>query len=140
MNDTDRQLLSLLRDNARESIATLARKLRVSRGTVQNRLSRLEQEGVIVGYTVRVKPGTQAHRIRAVMTISIEGSTTNAVLQTLRGDPNVHTLHTTNGRWDVIAEIHADTLESFDQVLGRIRLIPGISSSETSILLSTLKL
>ena len=140
MNDTDQQLLALLRANARESVATLARKLRVSRGTIQNRIRRLEETGVIVGYTARVKPGVQAPRIRALMTIAIEGNNTEVVLQALRGDPHVQTLHTTNGRWDVVAEIHTDSLESFDQVLGRIRQIPGIASTETSLLLSTLKL
>ncbi len=139
MNDTDLQLLALLRDDARASVATLARRLRVSRGTVQNRIRRLEQDGVIVGYTVRLKPSAEPHRIRALMTIAIEGNATDAVLKALRGHPSVHTLHSTNGRWDVIAEIHADSLEAFDQVLGRIRQIPGIASSETSILLSTLK-
>lgn len=139
MNDTDQQLLALLRDDARAPVATLARRLRVSRGTVQNRIRRLERDGVIVGYTVRLRPSAEPHRIRALMTIAIEGNATDAVLKALRGHPAVHTLHSTNGRWDVIAEIHADTLEAFDQVLGKIRLIPGIASTETSILLSTLK-
>lgn len=139
MDDIDRQLLALLRDNARESVVMLARKLRVARATVQNRIRRLEQDGVITGYTVRLRPAAQPHRIRALTSIAIEGNRTAAVLQLLRGDPDVHTLHTTNGRWDVIAEIHADTLEDFDRVLSRIRQIPGIASSETSILLSTLK-
>ena len=140
MDDTDRQLLALLRDDARTSVATLAKKLRVSRGTVQNRIDKLESSGVIVGYTVRLKPEAEAHRIRAWMNIAIEGNTAASVLQALRGEPNVHTLHTTNGRWDVIAELRADNLEAFDLVLGRIRKIPGIANSETSILLSTHKL
>lgn len=139
MNDTDRQLLALLRDDARMSVTTLAEKLRVSRATVQNRISKLEETGVIVGYTVRLKPEAESHRIRAWMCIAVEGNKAPAVLQALRGEPNVHTLHSTNGRWDIVTELRADTLEQFDRVLGRIRLIPGIASTETSILLSTHK-
>ena len=57
----------------------------------------------------------------------------------LRGDPAVSALHTTNGRWDIVAELRADTLEEFDRVLGRIRRIEGVATSETNLLLSTLK-
>lgn len=140
MDDVDRQLLAMLRDNARTSVATLAKKLRVSRGTVQNRITKLEQAGIIVGYTVRLKPEAELHRIRAWTNIAVEGNTTNAVLKALRGEPAVHTLHTTNGRWDIVAELRADNLETFDTVLARIRQIRGIANSETSILLSTHKL
>ena len=139
MNDTDRQLLALLRDDARMSVTTLAEKLRVSRATVQSRINKLEETGVIVGYTVRLKPEAETHRIRAWMGIAVEGNKAPAVLQALRGDPNVQTLHSTNGRWDIVTELRADSLEQFDRVLGRIRLIPGIASTETSILLSTHK-
>ena len=140
MDDTDRQLLALLRDNARIPVIALAKKLHVSRGTVQNRISKLEESGVIVGYTVRLKPEAELHRIRAWMNIAVEGNNAVSVLQALRGEPNIHTLHTTNGRWDVIAELRADNLEAFNSVLGRIRLIPGIANTETSILLSTHKI
>ena len=140
MDDTDRQLLALLRDNARIPVIALAKKLHVSRGTVQNRISKLEESGVIVGYTVRLKPEAELYRIRAWMNIAVEGNNAVSVLQALRGEPNIHTLHTTNGRWDVIAELRADNLEAFNSVLGRIRLIPGIANTETSILLSTHKI
>ncbi|WP_411879620.1 Lrp/AsnC family transcriptional regulator [Polaromonas sp. YR568] len=140
MDDTDRQLLSLLRDNARASVASLAKVLRVSRGTVQNRLARLEADGTITGYTVRLKPQAEGHRIRAFMTVAVEGNRTAAVLTALRGDPAVSALHTTNGRWDMVAELQADSLEAFDSVLSRIRLLEGIANTETSLLLSTSKL
>jgi DNA-binding Lrp family transcriptional regulator len=140
MDDTDRRLIALLRDNARASVASLAKVLRVARGTVQNRLARLEGEGTIVGYTVRLRPQVEEHGIRALMTLSVEGNRTETVLKALRGDPAVSALHTTNGRWDIVAELRAENLEAFDRVLGRIRLIPGISNSETSLLLSTHKL
>jgi DNA-binding Lrp family transcriptional regulator len=140
MDDTDRQLIALLRDDARLPVVTIASKLRVARATVQNRLARLEREGTIVGYTVRLRPDAEAHRIRAIMSIGIEGHHGDEVRRLLRGHPNVVNLHTTNGRWDLMAELRADNLEAFDKVLNAIRAIPGISSSETSILLSTHKL
>jgi len=140
MDDTDHKLVALLRENARTPVATLARKLDVARGTVQNRLSRLETDGVIVGYTVRLKPHVEEHRIRAFMTVVVEGNRTEAVIKALRGEPAVSALHTTNGRWDIVAELRADSLEEFDRVLARIRLLEGISSTETSLLLSTRKL
>lgn len=139
IDDTDRELLALLRQDARMPVATLATKLKVARGTVQNRMKRLERDGVIVGYTVRVKPQAEAHRIRALMTIVVEGNRGPEVLKALRGHPNVTGLHSTNGRWDLIAELRADTLEAFDRALGNIRLVEGIASTETSLLLSTHK-
>ena len=139
IDDTDRELLALLRHDARMPVATLAAKLKVARGTVQNRMKRLERDGVIVGYTVRVKPQAEAHRIRALMTIVVDGNRGAEVLHALRGHPNVTGLHSTNGRWDLIAELRADTLEAFDRALGNIRLIDGIASTETSLLLSTHK-
>jgi DNA-binding Lrp family transcriptional regulator len=140
IDDTDRELLALLRQDARMPVATLAAKLKVARGTVQNRMKRLERDGVIAGYTVRVKPQAEAHRIRALMTIVVEGNRGAEVLHALRGHPNVTGLHSTNGRWDLIAELRADSLEAFDRALGNIRLIDGIASTETSLLLSTHKI
>ena len=139
MDDLDRQLIALLRDNARSSVASLAKKLRVARGTVQNRLARLEEEGVIVGYTVRLKPQAEAHGIRAVMTIAVEGNRTQAVLRALRGDPAIAALHTTNGRWDFVAELRADNLQEFDRIISQISLLEGVSQSETNLLLTTYK-
>jgi DNA-binding Lrp family transcriptional regulator len=140
MDDIDQQLIGLLRDDARASLVSLAKALRVSRATVQNRIARLEANGTIVGYTVRLKPEAHAHRIRALTTIAVDGNRGDAVIRALRGDPAVQTLHTTNGRWDIVAELRAESLEEFDRVLGRIRLVDGIASTETSLLLSTHKL
>jgi DNA-binding Lrp family transcriptional regulator len=139
VDNTDRQLLSLLRDNARMSVAAMAKALGVARGTVQNRLARLEADAVIIGYTVRLKREAEDQRIRALMTVAVEGNRTDDVLKALRGDPAVCALHTTNGRWDIVAELRTDSLEAVDRVLGRIRQIDGISTTETSLLLSTHK-
>ncbi|MEJ8812427.1 Lrp/AsnC family transcriptional regulator [Variovorax ureilyticus] len=140
MDDIDRQLIALLRDNARMSVVALAQKLRVARATVQNRIAKLEADGTIVGYTVRLRPDAEGYRIRAMMSIEVDGPNGDEVRRALRGHPNVIALHSTNGRWDLLAELRADTLEAFDRVLTAIRSIPGISNSETSILLSTYKL
>jgi len=137
LDDTDRQLIALLRDNARATVASLAQRLHVARGTVQNRIARLEREGVIAGYTVRLKPQAEAQRIRALMTLAVEGNRTQQVLRSLRGLPQVGTLYSTNGRWDIVAELQAETLEAFDHALGAVRQIEGVASTETSILLST---
>jgi DNA-binding Lrp family transcriptional regulator len=139
VDDLDRQLIGLLRGNARLPAATIARTLRVARGTVQNRIARLEQEGVIAGYTVRLAAPDGDRRITALMLIAVEGNNVEKVLRSLRGDASVSTLHTTNGRWDIIAELRADTLEEFDRVLSRIRRIEGVANSETNLLLSTHK-
>ena len=139
MDTTDRHLLSLLRNDARMTVAAMAKAVGVSRGTVQNRMARLESEGIVLGYTVRLKSTAEDHRIRALMTVAVEGNRTDEVLKALRGDPAVYALHTTNGRWDIVAELRTDSLEAVDRVLSRIRLIDGISSTETSLLLSTHK-
>jgi DNA-binding Lrp family transcriptional regulator len=135
----DRQLLSLLRNDARMTVADMAKAVGVSRGTVQNRIARLEADGTVMGYTVRLKSSAEDQSIRAFMTVAVEGNRTDEVLKALRGDPAVCTLHTTNGRWDIVAELRSESLEAVDRVLGRIRLIDGISNTETSLLLSTHK-
>ncbi len=140
MDATDQQLLSLLRQDARTSVATLASKLGVSRGTVSNRITKLEDAGVIVGYTVRLRPDAQPTEISAWMSIAVAGNETRAVIASLLGEPGVACLHDTNGRWDLLAELRAAHLSELSQVLERIRLIRGISSTETSIHLETYRL
>ncbi len=140
MDSTDLKLMALLRQDARATVATLAHKLGVSRGTVSNRIKRLEDEGVIVGYTVRLRPDTQAEQISAWTSIAIEGNQTRAVIATLLGEPGVAALHDTNGRWDLLAELRAAHLGELAEVLERVRLIKGIGATETSIHLQTYKL
>ena len=140
MDTLDQQLLALLRLDARSSVATLAAKLKVSRGTVTNRVARLEAEGVIVGYTVRLRPDAQPDDIRAWTSIAVEGNQTRAVIATLLGEPGVASLHDTNGRWDLLAELRAPNLGELANVLERMRLIKGIGATETSIHLQTYRL
>ena len=140
MDATDQQLLSLLRKDARTSVATLATKLGVSRGTVTNRVTKLEDAGIIVGYTVRLRPDAQPSEIKAWMSVAVEGNETRSVIASLLGEPGVATLHDTNGRWDLLAELRAANLAELSQVLERIRLVRGISNTETSIHLQTYRL
>jgi DNA-binding Lrp family transcriptional regulator len=140
MDDTDRRLIALLRENARTPVATLAYLLKVSRGTVQNRIDRLTAAGVIGGFTVRLKPEAEPRRVRAVTMVAVDGEHGAAVIKALRGLPEVQALHTTHGRWDIVVELGVESLEAFDQALQHIRLIKGISNSDTSLLLSTHKI
>lgn len=129
----DQRLIALLRQNARATVAVLATKLAVSRGTIVNRMRKLEDSGVIVGYTAKLKPETQRDDIRAWMGVRVEGNQTRAVINHLLGEPGVAALHDTNGRWDLLAELSAGSMSDLSQVLERIRLIKGIGSTETNI-------
>ena len=133
MDDTDRHLISLLRRDARMSVAALARKLGVSRGTVSNRLRKLEDEHVVIGYTVQLRPEAEPDHIRAWMWVLVDGNRSRQVVASLLGEPGIQALHDTNGRWDLLAELQAPDLAELANVLERIRLIKGIASSETSI-------
>ncbi len=137
MDDTDRALIALLRADARLPAAVLAAKLGVSRGTVANRLRKLEDRGVIVGYRVQLRPESEPQGIRAWMGVVVDGNQTRAVVAHLLGEPAVVALHDTNGRWDLLAEIQADSMPGLSQVLERVRLIKGIQTTETSILLAS---
>lgn len=140
MDETDNQLISLLRQDARLSVAALASRLGVSRGTVTNRIRKLEDDNVIVDYTVRLRPDVQRNEIKAWMSIAVEGNQTRTVIASLLGEPGVATLHDTNGRWDLLAELRAENLQDLAKVLERIRLLKGISNTETSIHLETYRL
>ncbi|HSQ73904.1 MAG TPA: Lrp/AsnC family transcriptional regulator [Rubrivivax sp.] len=137
MDDTDRQLISLLRKDARMTVAALATRLGVSRGTVTNRLRKLEDGHVIVGYSVRLRPDAEPNQIRAWMHVLVEGNQTRAVIAGLLGEPGVQALHDTNGRWDLLAELRAGSMSDLSTLLERVRLIKGIANTETSILLTT---
>lgn len=137
MDDTDHQLIALLRQDARLPVASLAARLKVSRGTVSNRLRKLEDEQVIVGYTVRLRLDAEPDQIRAWMGVRVDGNQTRAVMASLLGEPGVEALHDTNGRWDLLAALRAESMAELSRVLERIRLIKGIANTETSILLAS---
>ena len=139
MDKTDQRLVAALRRNARASLSDLATALNMSRSTVRARIERMQARGDIVGYTVVLKDDVLRDPVRGLMMIGIEGRGTDRVIRQLSGMGEVRGVHSTNGRWDVIAEIGAETLEGFDAVLSRIRKLDGVATSETSLLLSTRK-
>ena len=140
MDALDLKLIALLRADARRSVASMADELRVARATVQNRIDKLVERRIVLGFTVRTAPEVAPHLVRAVMLVVVEGEHASAVIKELRGYPEVRAVHSTNGRWDLVVELGTDGLEAFDAALRRIRTIRGISNSETSLLLSTHKL
>lgn len=137
MDDQDRKLLTLLRHNGRRSVSDLAAELGLSRATVRGRMERLESSGDILGYTVILRADAIAMPVRGIMLIEVEGRAADRVVDTLGGFPQISAVHTTNGKWDLVVELGTDSLTDLDAVLRRIRLIPGITASETSLLLAT---
>lgn len=133
----DRAIIATLRGDGRAPIAKIGSVLKVSRATVQARLDRLLDSGTILGFTVRVQEPGGTEGLRAVMMIEVAGRSTSAIIRRLRSFPELRALHTTNGAWDLVAEISAEDLGSFDRILREIRSIDGILNSETSILLSS---
>lgn len=135
MDDLDRKLLALLRTDARAPASALAAQLKVSRGTIQNRIARMQARGAIQGFTIRARPDLEGERIRAMMSIEVTGERSGAVVKALRGFPEVVAIHSTNGRWDLVAELDTDSLAGFSRTLDEIRKIEGIAVTETSLLL-----
>lgn len=137
MDDLDRTILGLLGADARMSVATLARRLKVARSTVQARLERLESSGVIAGYTVKLGEAARQSRIRATVLLTIEPRAQANVLSRLRALPSVERIHTTSGRVDLLLQVAAASTTSLDEVLDQIGEMTGVKSSESLIHLST---
>lgn len=137
MDTLDTRILGELRRNARAPLSTLAARLGVSRATVRARMARLEASGEIAGYTVQTKADTREAAVRAITLLAVEGKAIDRVAHALMGLGEVRAVHTTNGRWDLIVDLAADTLPHFDAALARIRQIAGVSATETSLLLTT---
>lgn len=136
-DDLDRNLIAVLRQDGRAPISKIATILGVSRATVQTRLDRLLDSGAVLGFTIRARQDHGPDGVHAIMMIEVSGHSTTAVIKRLRGLPELRSLHSTNGKWDLVAELTADNLADFDRVLRDVRMVDGITNSETSILLST---
>ncbi|MEM1073116.1 MAG: Lrp/AsnC family transcriptional regulator [Pseudomonadota bacterium] len=139
MDEMDMRLIGALRHDARASLAKLAQDLGWSRATVRSRLAKLQERGEIAGFTVVLTSDLATDPVRGLMMIAIEGRGTERIVRHLAAMPDIRQVHSTNGRWDVIVDIGTDTLEQFDEILGRIRKLDGITASETSLLLRTRK-
>lgn len=139
MDDLDQALIGALRHDARASLSDLALGLGVSRATVRTRIERLRARGEIVGFSVVTRADVARDPVRGLMMIAIEGRGTDRLIRQLSSMAEVRAIHTTNGRWDVVAELGAASLEDLDEVLNRIRRLDGIATSETNLLLATRK-
>ena len=134
---SDARLLALLRENARAPAATLARRLGLSRTTVQSRIERLERGGVITGYTVRVFDEYEQSLVRAHVMITTPPKLAAGVESALRQIPEVRTLHSVSGSFDMIAIVVAPSIQELDRVLDRIGVLEGVERTMSSIILST---
>lgn len=134
--EKDEQLIGLLKINARESVASLARKLGVSRSTVQDRIKRLETSGIITGYEVRLG-SKSVGGIQAFVEITLDASQLPAILGELKSIPQIETIHTVSGKFDLIAVVGANTTERVDQVLDKVGGINGVLRTSSAIILST---
>lgn len=137
MDDLDRNILTLLRADARLSLATLARRLKVARSTLQARLERLETNGTIAGYTVRLGEGADPNRLRATVLLTIEPRTQAALISRLKSIAEVERVFTTSGRVDLLLQIACPNTQVLDQVLDQIGAMTGVHNSESLIHLST---
>jgi DNA-binding Lrp family transcriptional regulator len=137
LDQLDQRLLALLRSNGREPTASLARKLAVSRSTVQERIHRLTEKGVIDGFTVRMNANYLEKVLRAHVLIALGPKHTQRVAHDLSKIPEVRTLHTASGAYDMIAVVEAETAGELDRLLDQIGLLTGIEKTVSSILLAT---
>lgn len=137
LNTPDELLLSLLRENARASTAQIARRLNLSRTTVQSRIDRLEREGVISGYTVRVHDEYERGQIRAHIMITVHPKQMTSVVAALRAMPELRVLHSVSGSYDLIAVAAVPTVSDMDLLTDRIGAIEGVERTTSSIVLST---
>ena len=137
MDDLDRNILGLLSADARMSVATLARKLKVARSTIQARLERLETGGIIAGYTLKLGEAARQGRLRASVLLTIEPRAQAAILTRLKSIPEVERVFTTSGRFDLLMQLAAPNTAVLDGVLDQIGGLTGVKSSESLIHLST---
>ena len=133
----DAALLSLLRANARESVSELARKLGVSRSTVQSRIERLEQQGIISGYSIKVADSYAQSLVRAHVLVTALPKLSHQVVQALEKIIEVKTLHSVSGNFDMIVIVEALSIRDLDAVLDRIGALDGVERTMSSIILST---
>jgi DNA-binding Lrp family transcriptional regulator len=137
MDNADTRMIAELRRNARISLSDLASIVGLSRVTVRTRLTRLQAEGVIIGFTVILADDIREHPVRGLMMLGIEGRGTDRISRALGGITAVQAIHSTNGKWDLIVELGTETLAELDAVLAKIRKLDGVATSETSLLLAT---
>ena len=137
MKDLDNQIIALLKRNARMLVTQMARELGVSRVTIDAHIKKMETSGVISGYTVKLGTEEFRHKVSGWNLISVQANKEEHAIEKMIGTPEITRLHTTNGKWDLAAEIQVPTLEHFDAVISKLRQIDGITETDTSLLLSS---
>ena len=137
MDETDKKLVAELRQNARLSLSALARVLKLSRSTVQDRMAKLEDRGVIAGYTIRLGQDHASREIRAQVMLKIVPKAQDEVVAFCRRLPSVAALHTISGEHDLAAVLRADTTAELDEAIDKIALLKGVERTQTSVILST---
>ncbi len=133
----DRKLLALLKEDARLSTAGLARALGVARTTVVERLKRLQRNGIVAGYTVRLHPRVQGRMLRVHVLLTVDAKRGEAVVKALREIPQVRAVYAISGAFDNLAFVEGEATEEIDQVLDAIGALPGVVSTQSSLVLST---
>lgn len=137
MDELDRNIIGLLGADARMSVATLSRRLRVARSTIQARLERLETSGIIAGYTLKLGEGAREGRLRASVLLTVEPRSQAAILTRLKAVSEIERVFTTSGRFDLLLQVSCPNTQVLDQVLDQIGAMTGVRSSESLIHLST---
>jgi len=133
----DEELLGLLRLNAREPVASLARKLGLSRTTVQDRLRRLEENGTISGYAVKLGSESRAAGLAAMISLGVEPKKQPDVSRAVSRIPQVETLYAVSGKFDYVAVVRAHSAEEIDRLIDQMTQLAGVTDVETSVILST---
>jgi DNA-binding Lrp family transcriptional regulator len=136
-DELDNRIIAILRHDGRAPLSKVAQILSVARATVETRLDKMMASGAVQGFTVRVRDDHGSNNVSAIMLIHVSGKSTSNVIKILRSIPEIQKIHTTNGNWDLVVEIRSASLQDFDRVLNQVRLIDGVTNSETNLLLSS---
>ena len=137
LDDKDRQLLNLLSADSRTPVTELARKLKLSRSTVNDRIARLQQRGVIQGFTLRYSESFTDSQLHAHVMINSDPKRAAQIVRALQKIPAVTSLHAVNGVYDMIAMVQCASPKALDATLDSIGGLDGIEKTVSSIILST---
>lgn len=137
LTDKDRQLLLLLQRNAREPAASLARKIGVSRSTLQERIQRLETAGVISGYTVKLRTGKLINGVECFTFVSCNNKVYSDIVRQLKAMDSIQAIHSVSGDWDFLIQVCADSLEKMNGELNKINAINGVEKTSSNIVMET---
>ena len=133
---TDQDLLKLLQENSRRTVSDIARKMGLSRATVQHKMERLERTGVIQGYTIKINPILERQNVSAYVMISVVPKKNNTIVRQLFSIPQMEMLCTISGQYDMIAKITESTTQTLDQILDQIANLDGVEKTLSHIVLS----